>query len=295
LAEALDLELAVEGKEVPVGPYSADILARDLTTDSLVVIENQLEKTNHDHFGKALTYAAILGASTVVWIARKFTEEHRKAVEWLNELTKGDLLLYGVEVQVWSIAKSPPAPRFEVVCSPNEIVRQAADSRAAVEELSETRQVQKEFWIEVRKSLERTGEFRSLQTPRPQYWFDIALGRAHIHLSLTADTYGKSVGVRVYLGHQVAEQALKQLIEMRSDIEREIGAELEWNPHPEKRDKVIRLLHGGDIADKTQWPDLVTWLGKTAVAFKQAFGKRIVNLSFALASGDSGDARADAN
>jgi hypothetical protein len=80
LGTTLGLELAFEGKEVPVGPYSADILARDLTTDKLVVIENQLEKTNHDHFGKVLTYAAVLEAATVVWIAKFFTDEHRKGL-----------------------------------------------------------------------------------------------------------------------------------------------------------------------------------------------------------------------
>jgi hypothetical protein len=100
LQDALGIELAVEGIEVPVGQKRADILARDLTTDQRVVIENQLDRTDHDHLGKALTYAAVLGAGVVVWIARTFTEEHRKTLEWLNELTKGSLQVYGVELQV---------------------------------------------------------------------------------------------------------------------------------------------------------------------------------------------------
>ena len=101
LGDALGVELACENCEVAVGPFSADILARDLTTNQLVVIENQLEKTNHDHFGKTLTYAAVLGASTVVWVARTFTDEHRKAVEWLNEMTGQGLQFYAVALQVW--------------------------------------------------------------------------------------------------------------------------------------------------------------------------------------------------
>src|SRR5688572_2308742 len=119
LGNSLGMELSVEGVEVPVGPYCADILARDLASQAFVVIENQLEKTDHDHFGKALTYAAVLGASTVIWIAPRFTEEHRKALEWLNEKTKGELLVYGVELQVWRIGTSPNAPRFEVIVAPN--------------------------------------------------------------------------------------------------------------------------------------------------------------------------------
>ena len=166
LGAALDIELACENCEVAVGPFNADILARDLTSNSLVVIENQLERTDHDHFGKTLTYAAVLGASTIVWIARTFTEEHRKALEWLNELTRGDLQLYGVELQVWKIGQSAPAPRFEVVCSPNELVQAA--TRAKDSEASPTRQLQLEFWTAVRESLQRTGKFASLQTPRAQ-------------------------------------------------------------------------------------------------------------------------------
>lgn len=168
LGEALDMELSVEGVEVPVGPYSADILARDLTSDALVIIENQLEKTNHDHFGKLLTYCAVLGASSVIWIARSFTEEHKKAIDWLNEVAKGDLLLYGVELQAWRVGDSTPAPRFEVVSSPNEIVRQATIAREG-EEFSETKQLQLEFWTEVRKQLAQTGTFSSLQKARGQY------------------------------------------------------------------------------------------------------------------------------
>ena len=123
LGRTLGLELSCEGTEVAAGPFSADILARDLSSDALVVIENQLEQTDHDHFGKVLTYAAVLNASTVIWIAKKFTEEHRKAVEWLNELVSEDeLVLYGIELQVWKIGDSAPAPRLEVVCGPNQAV-----------------------------------------------------------------------------------------------------------------------------------------------------------------------------
>jgi hypothetical protein len=278
LGETLDLELAIEGVEVPVGPYSADILARDLTTNALVVIENQLERTNHDHFGKVLTYAAILGATTVIWIAKAFTEEHRKAVEWLNELTEGDLSLYGIELQVWRIGTSEPAPRFEVVCGPNEIVREAKKAADDSAPFSETRTLQLEFWKAVRSSLEQSGRFSSLQSPRPRYWFDIAIGRAHIHLSLIANTESKRVGVRLYLNARVADRALEQLALARQQIEQEIGSPLEWNPHPDNQDKIIRLMRPGDLGDRGSWPDLVKWISGTAIAFKDAFGPRIAQL-----------------
>jgi hypothetical protein len=91
------LELQVEGVEVPVGPFSADILAKD-TSENFVIIENQFGKTDHDHLGKVLTYAATLDASAVIWIAERFTDEHRKAIEWLNDHTSEGLGLYAVFV-----------------------------------------------------------------------------------------------------------------------------------------------------------------------------------------------------
>ena len=112
LGEAVGLELEVENTEVPVGPYSADILARDAGSDKFVVIENQLEKTDHDHLGKALTYASILDASVVIWVARRFTEEHAKALTWLNDHTTDELSFYGVAIELWQIDESLPALKF---------------------------------------------------------------------------------------------------------------------------------------------------------------------------------------
>jgi len=285
LGAALDIELACESCEVPVGPFSADILARDLTTNSLVVIENQLERTNHDHFGKTLTYAAVLGATTVVWIARTFTDEHRKALEWLNELARGDLQLYGVELQVWKIGDSAPAPRFEVVCSPNELVQAA--TRARDSESSPTRQLQLEFWTAVKEALQRTGEFSSLHTPRGQYWFDIAIGRSSMNLSLTANTDDKRVGIRLYLSWRVADAVLRQLEPQRPEIDAAIGESLEWNPHPEKSDKTIRLVRAADIGDRSAWPEIISWLTKRAIVFKQVFGPRL--LAIDLSSPSAGE------
>jgi hypothetical protein len=91
LNKALGLELEVENIEVAVGPYSADILAKDTGTGKYVIVENQLEKTNHDHLGKAITYASVLDASTIIWIATDFTEEHKKALDWLNDHTSEEI------------------------------------------------------------------------------------------------------------------------------------------------------------------------------------------------------------
>jgi hypothetical protein len=278
LGQTLGLSLVCEGTEVAAGPFSADILARDLSSDALVVIENQLEKTDHDHFGKVLTYAAVLNASTVIWIAKKFTEEHRKAVEWLNELVSEDeLVLYGIELQVWKIGDSTPAPRLEVVCGPNQAVHEANRVREAAN-ASPTRQLQLEFWSAVRSQLEQTDEFSSLRQPGPRNYFDIALGRSNVVLALNVNTWDKLVHIQIYMGHRVAGRLLEGLQAERETIESELGQALEWNPNPQKLDKVIRLVRPGDIDDREQWTELAGWFSEKAVAFQRTFGPRIRSL-----------------
>jgi hypothetical protein len=151
LSDALGLEFQVEAIEVPVGPFSADILAKD-TSDNYIVIENQFGKTDHDHLGKILTYAATLGAVAVVWVAERFTDEHRKAIEWLNEHTSEDLALYAVEIELWQIENSKPALRFNVLSRPTQIARDATAIKSAGP-ITERRKLQLEFWTKFREQL----------------------------------------------------------------------------------------------------------------------------------------------
>jgi hypothetical protein len=274
LGEAVGLDLACESCEVAVGPFSADILARDITSNGLVIIENQLEKTNHDHFGKTLTYAAILGANTAIWIARSFTEEHRKAIEWLNEKTKGDLLLFAVELQVWQIGGSDPAPRFEVVAGPNEAVRNVQQELEGKEQ-SPLRQLQLEFFSQVRQQLLKAAEWASLMQARPQQWMNIPIGRWWANLSVNCSAWNHTVYVQLYIRNKVALVVLEQLRPMQADIEREVGEPLQWDPNPNAKDKVIRLQRSGDIADKAQWPELTQWLVAKTVAMNRAFKPRV--------------------
>jgi len=277
LAESLGIEMEVENIEVAVGPYSADILAKNIGTDRYVVIENQLDKTNHDHLGKAITYGSVLDAGEVIWIAPEFTEEHRKALEWLNDNTGDNLGFYGVQVELWRIDNSRPAVRFNVVSRPAEIVRQAAVAKAG-EELTDARKLQLEFWTRFREKLLEEGIVPSAQTPRPQYWFDVALGRGGISLSNIANTYEGRVGVRVYISNTVAEAVFPQLEQQKAEIEHEIGEVLQWNPHPDNRDKIIALYHEADIWDRDRWDEYIRWLVDAVARFRKAFMPRVKKL-----------------
>lgn len=284
LAAELGLELALEGVEVPVGPYCADILAKDVGSGQYVVIENQLEKTNHDHLGKIITYASVLDAGTVVWIASSFTDEHRKALDWLNDRTDDDLQFYGICIELWRIGSSPAAPRFNVVSRPANI------PTGTPPEVSETRKLQGEFWSAVRGALHAAKAAPSLQTPRPQYWYNVAIGRSYFTLSLTATKFENRIGVRLYMNDRVAEQALAQLEREREQIEEEIGAKLLWNPNPHNQDKIIALNHPADLSKRDQWPTYIEWLTKTVIAFRKAFKHRVKQLDLSPLSDEEREA-----
>ena len=199
LSEALGIELEVENTEVAVGPYSADILAKDTATGNYVVIENQLGKTDHDHLGKAITYAAVLDASAIVWIASNFTEEHKKALDWLNDNSSEDVSFIGVKLELWQIDDSNTAVKFNVISKPADFARKSAITKASSAELSDVRKLQLEWWLAYREALLNSKVVTNAQNARPQYWFDVPLGRTGIVLSNIANTYDNKIGIRVYM------------------------------------------------------------------------------------------------
>ncbi|MCE5255015.1 MAG: DUF4268 domain-containing protein [Actinomycetia bacterium] len=281
LSGAVGLELEVQNIEVAIGPYSADILAKDVGTGRYVVIENQFGKTNHDHLGKLLTYASVLDARAVIWISEKFTDEHQKTLDWLNDHTTEQLEFYGVTLELWQIDESRPAVRFNVVSRPSQMARQAA-AAGTNEELSETRQIQLEFWTQVSEKLKSSKTLSSTQTPRPQYWFDVPLGRANIVLSCACNVDEGKLGVRVYIGNKVADLALPQLEMDKAAIEQEIGQQLLWNPNADSMDKIIALYREADLHDRAAWAEYVEWMVHTVSLFRKTFAPRVKRLQLAV-------------
>ena len=148
LGEALGIDLELEAQEKAVGPFRADILCKDIGTDHWVLIENQLERTDHSHLGQLLTYASGLEAVTIVWIAARFNEEHRATLDWLNKITDQSFRFFGLEVELWRIGDSPAAPKFNIVSKPNDWSHSVAQAVRAIDdaELSETRVMQRAYW-----------------------------------------------------------------------------------------------------------------------------------------------------
>ena len=274
IGEAIGLELEFESKEVSVGPFSADILAKDTGTDKFVVLENQLEKTDHDHLGKCITYASVLDASAVIWVASKFTDQHKKALDWLNDHTSDEIGFYGVKLELWQIDDSQPAVKFNIVSQPNIAVRQAT-KRKEQGELSEAKKTQLEFWTAFRDKLEKSGKTGSLQTPGAKYWFNVALGKSGLTLSNTFNTDRNEIGVRVYIDSNQADEWLPYFESKKDFIESKIGDELNWNPNPTNKDKVITYTKQFNLEDKENWKDAVRWLAEQSIKFREVFSKVI--------------------
>ena len=272
LSDALNLELELDRVEVAVGPYSADIVATDASSNTKVVIENQLEKTNHDHLGKVLTYASGLEARILIWIAKTFTEEHRQTFDYLNECTSGRLRLYGVEVEVLRIGNSLPAPHFRLVSSPNDYVAAAHNATA---ELSETKSLYMEFWTGFRDYCRAQGEMFSLQSPRPQHWYTVSIGRSGFSISLTASTMHSRLGCELYLRGPNAKQSFRVLKKSQQDIEAVLGT-LDWQELPEKQDcRIVDYLKDFDPRQRGDWDRGFGWMKKRAEDFRSVFAPRI--------------------
>ena len=275
LGEKIGIELEVVGQEVAVGPYSADILAKDIDTDNYVVIENQLEKTNHDHLGKSITYASALGAKTIVWIATDFTEEHKKALDWLNDNTTEDLAFWGIQLELWQITDDTASMRLNIVSTPSQNVK-TIKNKTNIE--SESRKIQLEFWTKFRDKLQATKKIPTLQTPMARYWFDVRLGRSNILLSNVCNTQKNFVGVRLYIRNKVVDTYYPILTSRKDVINKALGFDPEWDINPAARDKTIGLTYSTDLTDPQKVEEALDWMVNKTIIFWEVFSKEVKNI-----------------
>lgn len=198
LSSAVGIELELIETESSVGSFNVDIYAQEAGTGRKVIIENQLEDTNHDHLGKVITYAAGKGAEVVVWVVARARDEHRQAIEWLNQHTDSDFGFFLVEIELWSIGDSLPAPRFNVVEQPNEWTKAIKLS----EGLSETERVKLSYWTKYREVAQATPEFLRVfnpQKPSKDHWTTLRCGTSAYHIALLIDTQRGRIGIEFYV------------------------------------------------------------------------------------------------
>ncbi|MBI0000849.1 DUF4268 domain-containing protein [Bartonella sp. W8122] len=291
LAETLDMELEIEAQEKNVGPFRADILCRDTLDKSWVLIENQLERTDHLHLGQLLTYASGLKAVTIIWVSTHFTEEHRSALDWLNNITDDQFKFFGLEVELWQIGDSPVAPKFNIVSKPNDWSRSVGQAARQIETgtLTDIKAAQLEFWTQLAEKLKENSHIRP-QKPMPQHWAVFRIGRSGFHMSGLHNTRDKCIGVELYINHQNAKDFYNQLYAQKNDIEAEIGHELIWKELPNKSaSRIILYLRDVDPMDRSRWDEYQDWLIKYIEAFDRTFRNRIRNLEASDIGGDDDD------
>jgi len=270
LGERLGMNLELVNTEVSVGAYFVDVLAKDVDTNKFVIIENQLEKTNHDHLGKCIVYAAGLDAETIIWIAKEFTEEHKKAIDWLNDNTADNLAFYAVQLETWEVSKGKAMLHYNIVCSPSADIKKLKQTSTSV---SDSAQRQLQFWTAFKDKLKAYPQIKSSQTPRPQYWYDIALGKSGINMSNCCSVQKNYVGVRIYISNKVVQDLYPYLESKKEDIEKDLGFKLNWNPNPESKDKTIIYPHEFNLEDEASFNEAVDWMVKNTVPVWTVFSK----------------------
>lgn len=279
LGEVIGIDLELLTQESPVGAFSLDLLAKDLGRDRLVVIENQLEETNHDHLGKLLTYAAGHDAGIMVWVAKEFRDEHRQALDWLNQHTDGSVECYAVVVEVLQIDDSRPACTFRLVAFPNEWRKEKIEKGEGG--TTERREAYRVFFQALLDELRDVHRFTGARVAQPQNWYSFASG-------LSGFTYGFSfaqqgqIRAELYIDLQdVAENkaAFDALLSAQSAVEAEFGEPLKWERLDGKRASRVALYRPGSIDDDTQTLiELRTWAIAKLLRFKQVLGPRLAAL-----------------
>lgn len=278
LGDAIGLELEVESQEKNVGPFRADILARDLTSNHYVLIENQLEQTNHNHLGQIMTYAAGLDAFSIIWIAKSFTEEHRAALDWLNRITEENINFFGIEIEVIQIGDSLPAPQFKVVAKPNDWSK-SVKSSANTAELTDIKLKQQEYWTEFRTYVAKHGSPFKVQKPLPQHWTNIALGRSNFYLSLTVNSVNNIVCINLEIAGEEAKSRFDILkTEYEAKSKENISPDLEWLRMDDRKVSMVKLVKSFNFLDVQSRQEQFDWFMDYVIKFDKFFRSKIKSL-----------------
>jgi Domain of unknown function (DUF4268) len=262
LGEALGIELELEAAEHPVGGYRLDLVGRDMTNDAVLIVENQLEVTDHSHLGQVLTYAAGTTASTIVWIATAFRPEHRQALDWLNENTGEQAHFFGIEIQVVKIGDSASAPLFSVVAQPNDWQKEV---RAATQAgaITERGALYREFWQRLLARIRAEHPtWTNARKASPDNWIEM---RAPIKGCRISQSFaqGNRLRAELYIDSGDADRNLEVFSDLHarhSEIETAYGGPLSWEELPNRRAcRVADYKESCAITEEDRYEEFVDW------------------------------------
>lgn len=271
--------LELEAVEANVGPFRADILCRDANSaeGDRVLIENMYGRTDHDHIGKLMTYAAGLKAQSVILICEHLRPEHRAALDWLNEISADDHQFFAVTLELWRIGDSLPAPKFNVVVAPNNWTRAVRAVKPA--EIGETQEFYLAYWTALAEAIDKADTPLKARKPLPQSWTGYGVGRSNFELNASIYGSGRWPRAELTMYGDSAKFWLAELEQDRGAIEAELGFTLDWESLPSRTaTRVFISNFHFDVDDQTQWPTQHQWLIAHLSAMHRVFHDRIRRL-----------------
>ncbi|MEH8034144.1 DUF4268 domain-containing protein [Gallibacterium anatis] len=273
LSNKVGLTLTDINKEVFVGSYRCDLVAKDETTEIKVIIENQLETTNHDHLGKIITYASGLDANVVIWIVKEAREEHRSAIEWLNNKTTTDISFFLIEIRAFRIGDSLPAPQFVVVEKPNDFVK-VTNVGVDNGELSKAQSERFNFWNKFNEIVASRNKPFNIRKATTDHWYNVALGTSEAHISITLVNKTNSIGIEVYINDN--KELFDKLYSESESIQNELGFYMDWQRLDDKKaSRIIYYIGGLDFNNHENYDELINKVIDKVIAIRDAFKDRL--------------------
>lgn len=269
LGDTLNLSLTDVEKEKFVGSYRCDIICKDEITGKNVLIENQLESTNHDHLGKIITYASGLDATVVIWIVGNAKEEHASAIEWLNQHTDEEISFFLIEVHAYTIEGSKPAPYFKIIQQPNDFAKQVKSiSRNA--EMNDSQSSRLEFWTLFNEILEQKGKPFNKRKATVDHWYSVAVGSSRCHISI--ELVNRDHIIRVSMWIPDDKELYDSFFSNKDDIEKRLGHSLSWKKSEEKKAAyAYSIIEGLDFNHPSNYKELINKSIEEVLCFKKAF------------------------
>lgn len=272
LSDTVGIDIEVIETEASVGSFSVDILARDLNDDSKIIIENQLERTDHDHLGKIITYASGYDAKTIIWLVKSVREEHKKAIEWLNNHLDDEINIFLIKIEVWKIGDSKPAPKFDLVESPNNWAKMIKNSSSGIANpVTGVKALQLEFWTKLKEYGEDNYKKLSYQNPRGQHWYTFAAGSSSYAIETAITTREDLLLGEIRIAN--SKELYFKFFENKESIENELGYKLEWMEMPNNKVSRITIKYPLILNDREKWEDSFPWLLEKVKSLKKVFAK----------------------
>lgn len=273
LNDILGLTLVDISKETYVGSYRCDLFAKDETTGTKVIIENQLETSNHDHLGKIITYASGLDAKVVVWIVKEAREEHRSAIEWLNNNTNNKVGFFLIEIHAYKIGDSDPAPMFQIVEQPNDFIKNNK-SFSKDESMNKSQSQRLEFWNQFNDVIIERGKPFNVRKATTDHWYDVAIGRSDAHISITLVNRDSLIGVALYMPDN--KDLYDKVVQKKEIIEEELGFTLSWERLDNyKASQIIYRIDGLNFDNHENYNSLMNQVIDKVIKMRDVFRKYI--------------------